>query len=286
MGNIEIICPLYNAEKYIENLDKLLKKQKNVEIKKISYILTQSQDKTKELLDKINAEYSVIKKEEFSHSLVRENVALKSEADILVFITQDIEIINDNWLENLVNPIINNEVVATFSRQITKYDNIEKYTREKNYPEKSYIVSKIDLEKIGLRAFFFSDASSAIKTEIYKKLNGYDGKNLPTNEDQYIAYKIITNGYKIKYCADSVVYHSHKFTLKQLYKRYYDTGVFYAKENYLDNYGTTKTGGSLATYILKRAFQDKNWKVIIRFLPDMGVRFIGMKMGKINGKQN
>ena len=238
------------------------------------------------MLDKINAEYSVIKKEEFSHSLVRENVALKSEADILVFITQDIEIINDNWLENLVNPIINNEVVATFSRQITKYDNIEKYTREKNYPEKSYIVSKIDLEKIGLRAFFFSDASSAIKTEIYKKLNGYDGKNLPTNEDQYIAYKIITNGYKIKYCADSVVYHSHKFTLKQLYKRYYDTGVFYAKENYLDNYGTTKTGGSLATYILKRAFQDKNWKVIIRFLPDMGVRFIGMKMGKINGKQN
>ena len=136
-----------------------------------------------------------------------------------------------------------------------------------------------------MRAFFFSDASSAIKTEVFKKLNGYDGKILPTNEDQYIAYKMITNGYKIKYCADSQVYHSHNFTLKELYKRYYDTGIFYAQNNYLDKYGTNKTGGGLAKYVLKRAIQDKNWKVLLRFIPDMSARFIGMKMGKINGRK-
>ena len=103
---------------------------------------------------------------------------------------------------------------------------------------------------------------------------------LPTNEDQYIAYKLIKNGYKIKYCADSIVYHSHQFTLKQLYKRYYDTGKFYAQEKYLDEYGTNKTGGGLAFYVLKRIIQEKNIKALIRFLPDMIVRFIGMKMGK------
>lgn len=281
---VEIICPLYNAENYIENLDKSLKKQKNVEISKISYILTESSDSSEFLLDKLSANYIKIKKEEFSHSLSREKVAMQSKADILVFITQDVEIRNDNWLEELIKPIVGNEVVATFSKQLTKYDNIEKYTREKNYPDQSYIVSKDDIEKMGLRAFFFSDASSAVKTSIFIELNGYDGKKLPTNEDQYIAYKIITNGYKIKYCASSVVYHSHQFSLKQLYKRYYDTGLFFAKEKYLDEYGTNKTGGGLATYILKRAIQDRNIKVLIRFLPDMAVRFIGMKMGKWNGK--
>lgn len=278
--DVEIICPLYNAEAYIEKLDKSLKKQKNVKITKISYILTKSNDATQFLLDKISASYEVIEKEEFSHSLSREKVAMKSNANILVFITQDIDIQANDWLEKLIEPIIKNECVASFSRQLTKYDNIEKYTREKNYPDKSYIVSKEDIDSMGLRAFFFSDASSAIKTEIFKKLNGYDGKKLPTNEDQYIAYKIITNGYKIKYCADSVVYHSHQFTLKQLYKRYYDTGLFFSQENYLDKHGTNKTGGGLAKYILKRAIQERNFKVLVRFLPDMSARFIGMKMGK------
>lgn len=281
--NVEIICPLYNAENYIEELDKSIKKQKNVKIKKISYILTKSNDNTEEILNDISAQYSVVEVEEFSHSLSRENIAMKSDANILVFITQDIEIRSDDWLENLVKPILDDEVAATFSRQLTKFNNIEKYTRENNYPDKSYIVSKESLNTIGMRAFFFSDASSAIKTEIFKELNGYDGKKLPTNEDQYFAYKLIMNNYKIKYCADSIVYHSHNFTLKQLFQRYYDTGVFYKQNSYLDQYGTNKTGGNLAFYILKRSLEDKNLAVVIRFLPDMCARFLGMKLGKIRG---
>ena len=282
---VEIICPLYNAEKYIENLDSSLKMQENVEIGRISYILTKSSDNTEQILNKISAHYSIIEPENFSHSLCREKIAMQSEFDILVFITQDVDIRNKDWLYNLVTPIVNNEAQATFSRQLTKYDNLEKYTREKNYPEESYIVSKDDIEKMGLRAFFFSDASASINTKIFKELNGYDNKDLVISEDMYIAYKLVTNGYKIKYCSDSIVYHSHKFSLKQLYKRYYDTGIFFKENNYLDKYGTNKTGGGLAKYILKRAIQDKNIKVILEFIPNMAVRFIGMKMGKINGRK-
>ena len=102
------------------------------------------------------------------------------------------------------------------------------------------IKNKDDIKKLGLNTFFFSDASSAIKTEIFKKLNGYDGKDFPTNEDMYIAYKLITNGYKIRYCADSEVVHSHKFTLKQQYKRYYDTGKFFKQNEYLNEYKVNK----------------------------------------------
>ena len=280
---IEIICPIYNGKDYIESLDKSLKIQKNVQIDRISYILTESTDNSEEILKSINANYSIVKKENFSHSKTREDVAMKSTSDILVFITMDIDIKDDDWLEKLTKPLETGEADAAFSRQLTKYDNIEKYTREKNYPDKSYIVDETSLKTMGMRAFFFSDASSCIKTKVFKELNGYDGKVLPTNEDQYIAYKMITNGYKIKYCADSVVYHSHNFTLKQVYKRYYDTGRFYKMENYLDKYGTNKTGGGLAKYILKRAIQEKNIKVLIRFVPDMAARFIGMKMGKLKG---
>jgi len=279
--NIDIICPLYNAEEYIYNLNRSLLKQKNVNINKIKYVLTKCNDDSEKILKSNKLNYTLINKLDFSHSLTRETEAKKSKADIIVFITQDIVIESDFWLYNLVKPIIAGEVEATYSRQITKYDNIEKYTREFNYPENSFIKSNEDIVKMGLKTFFSSDASAAIRRDIFTKLNGYDGKKLPISEDMYFSYKLITNGYKIKYCADSVVYHSHNFSLKEIYDRYKLTGKFFKENNYLDQYGTNKSGGGLAKYILKRAIKDKNIKVLIRFVPDMAARYIGMKVGKM-----
>ena len=92
------------------------------------------------------------------------------------------------------------------------------------------------------------------------------------------------NGYKIKYCAESKVIHSHKFTLKQYYNRYKDTGKFFKQNKYIDNFGTNKAGGGMAKYILKRAIQDKNWKVILQFFPNVVVRYLGMQIGKRTNK--
>lgn len=279
--NIDIICPLYNAEKYIRRLDKSIRRQKNVRINAIRYILTKSNDNTEEILKELGAVYKVIEVQEFSHSLIREKEAFESEADILVFITQDIRIEKEDWLYKLVNPIEKEECDATYSRQLCVDNSIEKYTRELNYPKESKIVSKQDINRLGLKTFFFSDASSAVKRETFIKLNGYDNKHLAISEDMYIAYKLIMNDYKIKYCADSEIIHFHKFSLRQQYKRYYDTGKFFKENNYLNKYKVNQTGSNLAKYVLKRAWQDKNWKVIIKFIPNMAVRFIGMKVGKM-----
>ena len=280
MKKIDIICPLYNAEEYIEGLHKSFLMQKKVKINKIRYVLTESKDMTEKYLIDNGIWYRKIKKSEFSHSLSREKEALESDSDILVFVTQDVVIDDELWLYNLVKDIGDNGIVAAYSRQLTKYNNIEKYTRESNYPAVSKVVSKDDIPKLGLKTFFFSDASSAIDAKIFKKLNGYDGKVLPTNEDMYIAYKIINNGYKIKYCAESVVHHSHNFTLKEVYKRYKLTGEFFKQNRYLDNYGTNSSGADLAKYVLKRIVQEKNIKLIFRYPFDMGARLLGMKAGK------
>lgn len=277
---VDIICPLYKAEDYIIPLHESILKQKKVKINEIYYILTESNDQSKKILKENNIKYKKIKKEDFSHSLVRENCAIKSKADIVCFITQDVVIEDELWLKKLINNIEKGKCEASFSRQISKYNNIEKYTREKNYPENSRIVSKDDIDKLGLNTFFFSDAASAIKTEVFKELKGYDGKNLPISEDMYIAYKMIMSGYKICYEAESVVYHSHNFKLKELFERYKLTGQFFKENDYLDQYGTTKAGGGLAKYILKRAMKECNIKVLMRFPFDMGVRLLGMKVGK------
>ncbi len=280
MMNIDIFCPIYNGYNYLEKLHQSIVKQKKVKINKINYLLTESSDESEKYLKENHLNYYKIKKSEFSHSLTREKYALKSQADIIVFITQDIVIESDLWLYYLTKSIKEGTCDAAFSRQITKYNNIEKYTREKNYPDKSRIVSKKDIPNLGLNTFFFSDVSSAIKTTTFKKLKGYDGKNLPISEDMYFAYKLIMNDYKIKYEADSIVYHSHNFKLKELYARYKLTGKFFKENAYLDEYGTNKAGGGLAKYILIRAIKDKNIKVLIRYPFDMAARYIGMKVGK------
>ena len=277
---IDIICPLYNAESYLINLNNSLLMQKKVNILSINYILTESKDNTENILIENKLKYTKVKKSEFSHSLVREKQALKSKSDIVVFITQDVGIKDDMWLYNLTKNIGKKDIAAAYSRQITKYNNIEKYTREFNYPDKSFVVSKNDINEKGLKTFFFSDASSAIDTKVFKKLNGYDNKNLPINEDMYIAYKIIMNGYKISYEADSIVYHSHKFSLKQIYDRYKLTGKFFKQNSYLDEFGTTGSGSKLAKYVLKRILKEKRIGLLFRYPFDMAARLIGMKVGK------
>ena len=115
---------------------------------------------------------------------------------------------------------------------------------------------------------------------MFVELNGYDGKDFPSNEDEYLAYKLIMNGYRIKYCADSVVDHSHEYTLKQLYDRYYATGRFFKMNPFLNDYGTGRSGAKLASYIIKRALEERNIRALIRFLPDMAARYLGMKAGR------
>lgn len=278
---IDIICPLYNAEEYIDKLHESLLKQKNVKINMIKYVLTESKDKTENYLKENRLNYVTLKKNDFFHSTARENAARESSADIIVFITQDIVIEDEDWLEKLVSPIISKEAEACYSRQLTKYDNIEKYTRECNYPDKSRIKTKDNIKELGLKTFFFSDASSAIDAKVFKELNYYDGKKFMFNEDMYIAYKLITNGYKIKYCADSIVYHSHKFTIKQIYYRYKDSGYFFKQNPYMDNYGTTDSGAKLAKYVLKRIIQERRFGLLVRYPFDMAARLFGMKVGKM-----
>lgn len=279
---ISIICPLYNGEKYIRNLYSSIYKQENVDIESLEFILTESGDSAEAVLKDIGAKYNKISKAEFSHSLTREKVAFLSKGEIIVFITQDIQIIGKDWLCNLVGGIIKDECDASFSRQIGyKNHGLERYIREVNYPKESRITTKEDVENLGIMSFFFSDTSSAIKKSVFESLSGYDGKRLPTNEDMYFAYKLITNGYRIKYESESKVFHSHEFSLKEVYNRYKDIGMFFKQNPHLDEYKANKKGKSVLKYVIRRAKEDKNYIIIFYLITNFATRLIGMQVGKL-----
>ena len=58
-----------------------------------------------------------------------------------------------------------------------------------------------------------------------------------------------------------------------------------AENPHLDSHGTTKAGGGLAKYVLKRALKEFNIKVLFRFVPDMAARVLGMRKGRKDVKK-
>lgn len=285
-SRISVVCPLYEAEKYILDFDESLRMQEGVEFAEIFYILTEGKDNTEKamkdagILSRPEVKFSRIKRDDFSHSLTREKAAMEATGDVIVFLTQDVEIKDKKFVQKLIQPIMGGEVDATYAKQITKYNNIEKYTRESNYPAESFTVSKKDIEKLGLKTFFFSDAAGAVSRTKFVELGGYDGKNLPISEDMYFAHKLIMSGGKIRYVAEAEVYHSHDFKLSELYSRYRLTGEFMKMNPEIAKSGVNAAGGGMAKYIFKRAWQERNFKVLAKFLPNMGARYLGMRRGR------
>ncbi len=283
---VDLVCPIYKGYKELSSLLLSLKKQQKININKIVTPITNSNDQ--EFCDTLNfvkgnksITYFIVEKDEFSHSLTREK-AIKDycSSSIVVMMSQDIKLINDDAIFNLVEDIYNKKTVYNYGKQVCTNKSIEKYIREKNYPNNSYIVSKENVDDMQIMAFFASDAFSAYDREVFISVGGYGGYDVMMSEDMLYSKIILDHGYKKKYCSNAIVEHSHKYTIKQLYNRYFETGKFYAQVKMFDQYKSTNSGISLAFYILKEAIKHFDIKTLLRWFPDMLARYIGMKNGR------
>lgn len=285
MRTIDIVCPIYKNFDQLERLYSLLQKQVDVEIANYVFPLTISDDKEvdekiKAFLKEHNIIYFEVAKDEFSHSLTREK-AIRDycKSDVVVLCSQDVIFFEEHALSR-ISEAINDEVVYAYGKQICTKKTIERYIREKNYPKENQIISSDDIEKLQLMAFFASDAFSALNRKVFIKINGYQGYNVMMAEDMLYSKFVLDAGYKKAYVAEAEVEHSHKFTLKQLYNRYYETGKFHKEVNLFNQYKAEDSGLKLAMYVLGQALKHFNIPVLFRWLPDMSARYLGMRKGK------
>ena len=286
MLRIDVVCPLHRAENEIDAVLAGLAAQKNIILHKVVFPITDTGDDLSVVIEKIQKAgytYFLVPLADFSHSLTRQTAILNHcESDVVLMLSQDARFAGEDAAFSLASAV-NEACVYAFGRQICSKRTIERYVREKNYGKESLTVSGADVERMQLSAFFASDAFSAYHRPTFIKLGGYDGIPMTTNEDMYYAKKVIDAGLKKAYVAHAVVEHSHKYTLKQLHQRYYATGEWFARHPEFDAYKTTDSGLKLALYVFKRALRDFNIPVLLRFLPDMSARYLGMKKGKKRG---
>lgn len=278
---IDAICPLYKADKYIDRLISNFQAQKNIEIHPI-FPITKSDD-DENVIQKIkNAgyKYFLVESEDFSHSLTRQKAMYEYCSEKLVlFISQDVNMLDENAVYELAKSV-EGDVVYAFGKQICRKKTIEHYTRMKNYGEESYVFSSKDIETHQLLTFFGSDAFAVYNRDIFLELNGYDGEDMMMSEDMYYIKKIMDAGYKKAYVASAVVEHYHTMSLKQIYKRYYDSGKWFAAHPEFNQYKATDSGMKMALFVLGHAIKDFNLPVVFQWLPNMAARYLGMRQGR------
>lgn len=163
---------------------------------------------------------------EFDHGKTRNQGAIGSEAEVLIYMTQDAVPKDNTLIENLIKPLLDGKAEASYARQIPYEDATlaEKFSREFNYPDTSIIKSAADIDTMGIKAFFCSNACAAYRRDVFEALGRFP-VNMIFNEDMVFAHKLITSGYRIAYAAGAQVIHSHNYTNKQQFHRNFDLAV-------------------------------------------------------------
>ena len=280
--SIDVIIPVY---KPADDFDDVLKKIMAQSVRPDNIILLQTIEDKSEKVKKYSAEniktYPVLKSE-FDHGATRAYGAELSSADYVLFMTQDAVPDNNKLIEELLKAFDDKKVGVAYARQLARKDSdiLEKLTRVYNYPDKSMVKKKEDIERLGIKTFFCSDVCAMYKKSLYEELGGFVKKAI-FNEDMIMASRIIDNGNYVAYCADAKVIHSHSYTCMQQFHRNFDLGV--SQKQYsevFDRISSEKEGAGFAGKTLKLLLKKGRLFKAFYFCMQCGFNLFGYKLGK------
>lgn len=280
--DISVIIPTLNAEHDIEGLLTMLGRQ-TIQPIEILVVDSASEDRTIELIHKHKGVRLLqIDRQDFNHGSTRDLALRESRGDFVCFLTQDAVPVSDDYLKRLVAPMVDDSDIALVSgRQLPKADarRFEQLVRGFNYPDSPSVRSKCDLEKLGIKTFFASDACSAYRRTAYLECGGFDHVN--TNEDMLMAAKFIASGMKVAYEPHAEVFHSHNLTPAQQFARNRAVGFFL--ETHADDLmhaSEIGEGGRLVKAVSSQLLREGNFVEFIAFGVDCCARLLGNRAGR------
>lgn len=242
-----------------------------------------STDQTVALALAAGLEVITIEPEQFNHGGTRQLAAqLCAQAKFLVYMTQDAILQQADALEQLLNCMQDETVGMAFGRHIPRADAdaLERHARYFTYPPQSCSRDISHIPDLGYRAAFASNVFAVYRTSALKQIGGFP-RHIILSEDSYVAARLLLAGWKTVYCAESCVEHSHAYSLGQVFKRYFDIGVFHASEQaLLSAIGKPdKEAGTYVRSLLHYVYHQQKTALPLAILQTM-VRWLGFRLGK------
>jgi rhamnosyltransferase len=166
----------------------------------------------------------------FKHGETRQiALELVPDADRFVYLTQDAILADaaDALLDAFESP----EAGVAYERQLPRHgaEPLQSDSRLFNYPAQSVVCNFASRKQFGLKTIFISDSFAAYRRSALEAIGGFAG-DVIFGEDTIAAAMLLMAGCKLAYVAEARVYHSHSYTPRQEFKRYFDIGVLHARQ--------------------------------------------------------
>lgn len=276
---VTVVIPTYEAASFLDRLVPALAAQTLVH--EVLVIDSNSRDRTVDIARQAGWRVHQIDRQDFDHGGTRNLGVRMARSESVVFLTQD-ALPADPWsLEELVSPLAEPGVAAVCGRQLPARgaNPLAEHARLFNYPSVSMIKTRKDIPAMGLKAAFLSNSFAAYRKSVLEEIGGFPRKII-LGEDMHAAARMILAGYKVAYAGGARVYHSHNYSPVQEFARYFDIGVFHAREPWiLARFG--KVNGEGLRYVRSEMVHVGNrpgW--LVRSVIGIAFKFAGYQLGR------
>ena len=245
VGTVALVVPTRNAGEGFRQFLEALQAQAFKPDRQI-LIDSSSTDDTVALGLRAGFEALIIRAEEFNHGRTRQAaVEMLDGSDFVLFMTQDAVLASPDSLGNLLRVFRNPTVAAVYGRQLPRpgAGHIEAHARLFNYADRSYVRGKEHVPRFGFKTSFFSNSFAAWRRKALCQVGGFPA-DMIQNEDVWATSRLIEAGWRLAYCAEAQVYHSHSYSCLEEFRRYFDIGVFHARNRWIRQaFGRTGSEG-------------------------------------------
>lgn len=280
---VDLIVPVYRPDEKWKLLIEGIKRQ-TYPVQKILVMNTGEENWRPEYEQWCaNMEVHHVKQEFYDHGGTRDQAARLSQADYLLFMTQDAVPADEKLVEELVKALEQEEdIKAAYARQLPTEDCrlMERFTRSFNYPGESRVKRRADLEELGIKTYFCSNVCAMYERETYLSMGGFVKKTI-FNEDMIFAGGLIQAGWAVAYAAEAKVIHSHNYSALQQFHRNFDLAV--SQADHPEIFSGIRSEGEGIRLVKRTASwlcrQKKPW-LVISLVWNSGWKYLGYLLGK------
>ena len=279
-----LIIPTRNASSHLDRLLPALRMQ-TLQPDETLVVDSASSDDTVARFREFGVRVEVIDAKDFNHGGTRRWASEQVDGDVLIVMTQDAIPAEPETFANLVGELQLDPLNGVaYGRQVPHPDagGGGAQARHFNSPPQSRSKSLADAPELGIKTCFSSDSFSVYRRSALQAVGGFPA-DVIGSEDAYVAARMLLEGYKVRYAATALVYHSHDYRLMDEFHRYFDIGVFYGREPWIRQ-AFGDAGGEGKRYVLAelRALREAG---ALHRVPEVLVRsafkLLGYRLGHL-----
>jgi rhamnosyltransferase len=209
---VSVVIRTLNEETYLRELLTAIHRQEQTDFSvEVVIVDSGSTDRTLEIAESFGARITTIQKSGFTFGRSLNLGCDFANGDIFVLISGHCIPVNNDWLANLIAPLMSGDAGYSYGRQRGR--NSTKYSERQLFDKYFPASSRLQTEE-----FFCNNANSAILKSVWEKYSF--NEEVTGLEDMYLSKQYVADRGVIAYVAEAPVFHIHNESWSQTKRRY------------------------------------------------------------------